>query len=140
MTTRRGKQRNTKYRKLLETLREQLLASTKKYGRFAVEMDSRPQDESRTEMTDSERTAYYLCVFLARRWGALDDVNRALEKLTHNTYGICEACQTAISHKRLDTIPWVRFCRRCQEWNDQLETMKKRHPSLLETPSANETP
>ena len=30
-------------------------------------------------------------------------------------YGICALCEDPIEIKRLEAIPWARFCRACQE-------------------------
>ena len=40
----------------------------------------------------------------------LADVDRALRRLDDGTYGICEACGSAISDDRLAALPAARFC------------------------------
>lgn len=41
-------------------------------------------------------------------------VKEALAKLNRNSYGFCEECEEAINEKRLQALPWVRLCIRCQ--------------------------
>jgi DnaK suppressor protein len=41
-------------------------------------------------------------------------VKEALSKLNRNSYGFCEECEEAINEKRLQALPWVRLCIRCQ--------------------------
>lgn len=43
----------------------------------------------------------------------LAQVERALIKINHNEYGICEKCHTAISAERLDAIPFTTLCKAC---------------------------
>jgi DnaK suppressor protein len=43
----------------------------------------------------------------------LADVERALEKLADQTYGICDQCGEAITHERLEAIPWATLCISC---------------------------
>ncbi len=40
----------------------------------------------------------------------LGDVQRALEKLESDTYGLCEACGSRISEARLEAMPAARYC------------------------------
>ena len=39
------------------------------------------------------------------------DIDRALERLTAGTYGVCEACGQPIGEARLEAWPAARFCR-----------------------------
>jgi RNA polymerase-binding transcription factor DksA len=44
---------------------------------------------------------------------SLDDVDKALERLTEGTYGICERCGNPISEARLEAMPTARRCLDC---------------------------
>ena len=48
----------------------------------------------------------------------LSDVRAALNALGNDDYGICQECDEEIAPRRLDVIPWARFCVRCQEVRD----------------------
>jgi len=54
---------------------------------------------------------------------ALSDVNAALDRIVHGRYGTCERCDTAIPLERLQILPAVRLCMRCQH--------AKEHPRAL---------
>jgi DnaK suppressor protein len=43
----------------------------------------------------------------------LDDVDHALTKLDSGSYGLCEACGTAIDDARLEAMPAARYCIGC---------------------------
>ena len=45
----------------------------------------------------------------------LREVQAALRRIEQSTYGVCAACEEPISAKRLDAVPWAKFCVRCQE-------------------------
>ena len=42
-------------------------------------------------------------------------VEDAIERIERDDYGICASCEDPIEIKRLEAIPWARFCRSCQE-------------------------
>jgi DnaK suppressor protein len=42
-------------------------------------------------------------------------VAAALGRIDNGAYGLCQRCVQPIGVKRLDAIPWVAFCMRCQE-------------------------
>ena len=45
----------------------------------------------------------------------LREIEEALERLRDGSYGICADCGMPISRKRLDAIPWARYCVSCQD-------------------------
>lgn len=45
----------------------------------------------------------------------LRDVQEALRRLQAGTFGICQECSEPISAKRLEAVPWAKFCLPCQE-------------------------
>jgi DnaK suppressor protein len=45
----------------------------------------------------------------------LREVEGALERLSDGTYGTCMDCGLPVSRKRLDALPWARYCVTCQE-------------------------
>jgi DnaK suppressor protein len=53
------------------------------------------------ELTDSEKST-------------LDMVEAALRKIEKGVFGLCESCQKPISHKRIQIMPWARYCMPCQ--------------------------
>jgi DnaK suppressor protein len=41
-------------------------------------------------------------------------VEEALAKIDEGIYGVCERCEEAIPVKRLDLLPFTRYCVQCQ--------------------------
>ena len=46
-------------------------------------------------------------------------INEALERIGGDEYGICQNCEKGINPKRLDAVPWARYCLECQELVEQ---------------------
>jgi DnaK suppressor protein len=46
-------------------------------------------------------------------------INEALERIADDEYGSCQNCEKEINPKRLDAVPWARYCLNCQELLEQ---------------------
>jgi len=46
-------------------------------------------------------------------------INEALERIGDKEYGNCQNCENPINPKRLDAVPWARYCLNCQEMVEQ---------------------
>ena len=44
----------------------------------------------------------------------LNEIDNAIQKIEHNSYGICECCGALISAPRLNVMPEARLCIHCQ--------------------------
>ena len=58
--------------------------------------------------------------FVSLRLNGLDylvlrQVEEALDRLEAGDYGVCLACEELIPAKRLQALPWARYCVQCQE-------------------------
>jgi len=45
----------------------------------------------------------------------LREVEEAMARVRDGSYGICQECEEPILPKRLQALPWAKFCVRCQE-------------------------
>jgi RNA polymerase-binding transcription factor DksA len=50
----------------------------------------------------------------ARARDAIQDIERALQRLDAGTYGSCQGCGSQIAIERLEAIPSARFCVACR--------------------------
>jgi DnaK suppressor protein len=48
-------------------------------------------------------------------YGQLRMIEEALDRMNSGDYGICLACEEPIPPKRLNAVPWARYCVSCQE-------------------------
>lgn len=62
-----------------------------------------------SHLTEEDRNL----TLLGNEQNILADVVNALERVEQGTYGTCEECHKAISPKRLEVVPYARFCVTC---------------------------
>lgn len=49
----------------------------------------------------------------------LNEIELALDKIKHNTFGICEMCEEPIGIERLKVKNFARYCITCREINEK---------------------
>lgn len=42
-------------------------------------------------------------------------INEALDRIDAGDYGTCQRCEDSIAARRLEVIPWAKYCVQCQE-------------------------
>ena len=47
------------------------------------------------------------------------EVKAAMARIGDGSYGVCENCEQAIMLRRLDAVPWARYCVQCQDSLDR---------------------
>ncbi len=102
------------YREILESKAEEVRnsMSAQKAAQVVARLDV-PSDEG-----DLSQQHHEEWIFLNRNtidMKLLREISDALHRLDHDTYGICMECEEPISAKRLDAVPWARYCVTCQE-------------------------
>ena len=97
-------------RRMLEAKRAELLSSHHDTEGIAVERVPDSMDEFSLEVQRSMAVDA-----LNRKAALLRQVTEALERIAGGKYGVCLACQEAISPKRLAALPWAALCIECQQ-------------------------
>jgi DnaK suppressor protein len=102
------------YRKALEKKAEEIRhsMSAQKAAQVVSRLDI-PSDEG-----DLSQHHHEEWIFLNRNtidMKLLREVSGALRRMDHGAYGVCAECEEPISGKRLDAVPWARYCVTCQE-------------------------
>jgi DnaK suppressor protein len=102
------------YRRMLENKAEEVRRSmsAQKAAQVVSRLDC-PSDEG-----DLSQQHHEEWIFLNRNtidMRLLREISDALDRIDHGTYGICLQCEEPISPKRLDAVPWARYCVTCQE-------------------------
>ena len=117
MVTKNGpKSKATNYRKILEKKAEEVRRSmsAQKAAQLVGRLDV-PSDEG-----DLSQQHHEEWIFLNRNTidvKHLREINDALHRMDTEHYGVCLECEEPISQKRLDAVPWARYCVPCQESN-----------------------
>jgi len=102
------------YRKVLETKAEEIRRSmsAQKAAQVVSRLDV-PSDEG-----DLSQQHHEEWIFLNRNtidMKLLREIGDALRRIDNDSYGVCAECGEPISAKRLDAVPWARYCVSCQE-------------------------
>ena len=103
-----------RYREVLEVKAEEVRRSmsAQKAAQVVARLDV-PSDEG-----DLSQQHHEEWIFLNRNtidMKLLREVTDALHRIDHDQYGICLECDEPISVKRLEAVPWARYCVMCQE-------------------------
>lgn len=116
------KERLASFKKRLLEKRLQLFEEV---GRSAL-YGKDQEDDSIKDLGDQANTAYTREFFFELGNGdrrLLRDVVLALQKIEDGSFGTCERCSEPISEKRLDALPFARYCINCQRVVEEEERM-----------------
>jgi len=97
-------------RLVLEAKKVELISGRHKAEGITVE---RVPDSIEETTMDMERSMAVDA--LNRNATLLGQVNEALDRIGAGNYGVCMACENAISLKRLAALPWAALCLDCQQ-------------------------
>jgi DnaK suppressor protein len=114
------KDRLASFRKRLLEKQRQLVDEV---GRSAL-YGKDQEDDSIKDLGDQANTAYTREFFFELGNGdrrLLRDVVSALQRIDDGSFGSCERCGEAISDKRLEALPFARYCIDCQRLAEQEE-------------------
>jgi DnaK suppressor protein len=112
------KKRLEYYKKKLQTRREELLKSiarTEEEGRTA-------DDDPTVDLADKAANSYtkeFLFGQTNTDRNMLALIDDALVRIKNGTYGICIECEEELAQKRLEAVPWARYCVSCAEKHEQ---------------------
>jgi DnaK suppressor protein len=105
------------FKQLLETRiaeLERVLVTTEREARASEAKHADPADQAASEY---ERQS--LAHKAASTRHTLKALKEALRALQEGRFGECAECGGDIELKRLEAIPWARYCIRCQEAREQ---------------------
>lgn len=120
MKTKSKKERLAEFRTKLVEKRRQL---EDEVGRSAL-YGKGPEDDATKDLGDQATTAYTREFLFELGNGdrrLLKEVLSALQKLEDGGFGECERCGEEIAEKRLEALPFARYCIDCQRRVEQEE-------------------
>lgn len=110
--------RVTLYRQRLEQQRQEILDMYEHDLRVGQENS----DEGAEDLVDRANSAYnreFMLSLSSSERQILFEIEEALSRLDTGSYGVCEPCGDKIPARRLQAIPWARYCIECQEQAEQ---------------------
>jgi DnaK suppressor protein len=114
------KERLASFKKLLLEKHEQLADGV---GRSAI-YGKDQEDDAIKDLGDQANAAYTREFFFELGNGdrrLLRDVVAALQKIDDGSFGNCERCGETIADKRLEALPFARYCVACQRLVEEEE-------------------
>ena len=93
----------------MDSLREGVSSETFQDDEGTDTVSMHPADDA-SELFEREKNLSVLITLQS----SLDDVDRALAKLSAGTYGQCDNCGRPIGEKRLEAMPSAIYCIECQ--------------------------
>jgi DnaK suppressor protein len=102
------------YKKLLQIKADELRRSMSAHAisQLVSRQDHVPDEGDLSQQSHEE------WIFLNRNtldMKLLREVDDALRRIDSGTYAVCHQCAEPISPRRLDAVPWARYCVACQE-------------------------
>src|SRR5207302_10012232 len=110
------------FKKRLETRQQELRRTVNR-----TQADGRSADEDTAQDIADRAASSYTKEFLFSQSNnermLLQMVETALQRIREGEFGECVGCGNEINAKRLEAVPWTRYCIACQEKleNGQLE-------------------
>ncbi len=108
-------------KKKLETFKKRLEARQQDLRRNVSrnQQDGRSSDEDAAQdIADKAASSYnkeFLFTQSTNERQMLGMVDSALARIREGNFGECISCGNEINSKRLDAVPWTRYCIECQE-------------------------
>ena len=111
---------NRAYREMLLEKRAEVLSG------LGIKFDTlarmgRVAEDDQAQYLNEESVSLHLNIL---DYAQLRLIEEGLDRLDSGDYGICLSCDQPIPPKRLQAVPWARYCVRCQEagaeqeWNE----------------------
>jgi DnaK suppressor protein len=91
-----------------------MVRRTEGYGR---EKDANAQDAA--DMAVESYTKDFLFGKSSEDRRILQLVKEALGRIEDKSFGVCMNCENEIHPKRLEAVPWTRFCLQCQHLQER---------------------
>ncbi|HEU4366618.1 MAG TPA: TraR/DksA family transcriptional regulator [Methylomirabilota bacterium] len=114
------KERLASFKKRLLEKHQQLADEVGRSALYGKDQD----DDAIKDLGDQANTAYTREFFFELGNGdrrLLRDVVAALQKIDDGSFGNCERCGETIADKRLEALPFARYCIDCQRLVEQEE-------------------
>jgi DnaK suppressor protein len=111
------------YKELLLAKERELLATRARTGSEEVEPgDDAATDSGDESVRDEEKSALFSLDEADAK--VLDEVRLALSRIEEETYGLCLFDDEPIEEKRLEALPWAKYCAKHQAELEEHQGLK----------------
>lgn len=102
-----------KFKTLLTAKQKEVMESVQRSESSGREVDEDPSDIADVASSAYNKEFYFNKSSADRN--TLRLINEAIGRLEKGRFGRCMSCGIVIEPKRLEVVPWARFCVKCQE-------------------------
>lgn len=117
-TKKRTKTRQDAIRERLERQRKEIFSMYE----HDLRVGQGANDEGAEDLVDRANSAYnreFMLSLSNSERTILIEIEDAIGRLDKGAYGVCDHCEQKITAKRLQAVPWARYCVDCQELSEQ---------------------
>lgn len=128
----KGKSKKTlseREEKILEIKKQLLIQRNKLLTDAGIAISSLPSGNMLSELGDqasAEIDRNFILKLKERERKLLKKIEKAIEKIENNEYGICEACGQVIEIKRLEARPVTDLCIECKTEQEEEEKLREK--------------
>ena len=112
------KRRVRVFRDKLVDRRESLVGQVQEAERYSRERDSEATQDP-ADMAANAYTKELMVSMSDNDRQLLKMIDEAVERMEAGTYGKCIRCENVLPEKRLEAVPWARFCLPCQDLQEK---------------------
>lgn len=112
------KRRVRVFRDKLVGRRESLMGQVQEAERYSRERDSEATQDP-ADMAANAYTKELMVSMSDNDRQLLKLIDEAVERMEAGTYSKCVRCGTVLPEKRLEAVPWARYCISCQDLQEK---------------------
>jgi len=106
------------YKEKLIQKKQEILEAYNKNKTYGKEAD----EDGAQDIADKASNSYtkeFLFSLSNNERDMLQLVDEALTRVEGRRFGVCVVCEDEVDRKRLDAVPWAKYCISCQEKQEQ---------------------
>ena len=110
--------RMKQFRDRLVQKKQEILEAYNKNKTYGKEAD----DDGAQDIADKASNSYtkeFLFSLSNNERDMLQLVDEALSRVEGRRFGLCAVCEDEVDKKRLEAVPWAKYCISCQEKQEQ---------------------
>jgi len=112
------KRTTEQYRKKIMAKRQELTQAYTKNREYGRESDEGGTQDLADKASSSYAKEFLYSLSNTER-SILEEIEEAILRMDSGEYGVCVDCDQKITRKRLDAVPWARYCVPCKERIEQ---------------------
>jgi DnaK suppressor protein len=106
------------YRESLVTRRAGLVSQVEEAEQFSRDYDPEATQDP-ADMAANTYTKELIFSMSANDRQLLQMIDDAISRIESGEYGKCVNCEEPVQEKRLEAIPWARYCLKCQDLKER---------------------